>query len=189
MDESRKSSPYKPLGRKLKDLRDRAGETLAEASGAVEVDVRQLASYELGHARPTEEVLLLLVSHFGVHEDEAVGLWELAGYAMEKIPASHMSSVQGEGDSKPAQSDERILFTDIVDVVVNSHGVVMNFMQGAGPGVKPNSVARVGMSREHAQSILHILQVTLAQTERIVPRLPKRIIAPENNSTEDPKKN
>ena len=188
MDESRKSSPFKPLGRKLKALRDRAGETLAEASGAVEVEVRQLASYELGHSRPSEEVLLLLVSHFGVHEDEAVSLWELAGYGMEKIPAKHMSSREGEGGSQSAQTDERILFTDIVDVVVNNYGVVMNFMQGAGPGVKPTSVARIGMSREHAKSILHILQVTLAQTERVVPRLPKRIIAPENGGDEPKKK-
>jgi transcriptional regulator with XRE-family HTH domain len=187
MDESRKSSPYKPLGRKLKTLRDRAGETLAEASGAVEVDVRQLASYELGHSRPTEEVLLLLVSHFGVNEDEAIRLWELAGFGLDKVPSQQMSSIQPEGQVL-ATSDERILFTDIVDVVVNNYGVVMNFMQGTGPGSKPISVARVGMSREHAKSILHILQVTLAQTERVVPRLPKRIITPENNASDEPKK-
>jgi hypothetical protein len=104
---------------------------------------------------------------------------------MEKIPAQRMSS--GQGLDEAGATDERILFTDIVDVVVNSHGVVMNFMQGAGPGIKPISVARVGMSREHAKSILHILQVTLAQTERVVPRLPRRIISPENNA-DDPKK-
>ena len=186
MDENRKTTPYKILGKKLKALRASAGETLAEASGAVEVDVRQLASYELGHSRPSEEVLLLLVSHFGVHEDEAVRLWELAGYGMDKIPSKHMSSREGEGEA--IQTDERILFTDVVDVVVNNYGVVMNFMQGAGPGVKPNSVARIGMSREHAKSILHILQVTLAQTERTLPKLPKRIIAPENNPDEPKKK-
>jgi transcriptional regulator with XRE-family HTH domain len=188
MDESHKTTPYKILGRKLKALRARSGETLAEASGAVEVEVRQLASYELGHSRPTEEVLLLLVSHFGVHEDEAVSLWELAGYGMEKLPAKHMSSHEADGISQQAQTDERILFTDIVDIVVNNYGVVMNFMQGAGPGVKPSSVARIGMSREHAKSILHILQVTLAQTDRTLPRLPKRLISPENNSSDEPKK-
>jgi transcriptional regulator with XRE-family HTH domain len=189
MEASHKSSPFKPLGRKLKALRDRSGETLAEASGAVEVDVRQLASYELGHSRPTEEVLLLLVSHFGVHEDEAVSLWELAGYGMERIPSKQMSSAQRDDEQTAGNADDRILFTDIVDVVVNSHGVVMNFMQGAGPGAKPASVARVGMSREHAKSILHILQVTLAQTERVVPRLPKRIITPENNTSDESNKN
>jgi hypothetical protein len=41
----------------------------------------------------------------------------------------------------------------------------MNFMQGGGPNAAPASVARVGMSREHAKSVLQILQATLSQTE------------------------
>jgi transcriptional regulator with XRE-family HTH domain len=188
MDDRHKTTPFKPLGRKLKALRDRAGETLAEASGAVEVEVRQLASYELGHARPSEEVLLLLVSHFGVHEDEAIGLWELAGYGMDKIPSKRMSSGQTNADDDQIASDARVLFTDIVDVVVNNHGVVMNFMQSGGPQDKPYSVARVGMSREHAKSILHILEVTLAQTEPLLPKLPKRIISPNEDRSDDPKR-
>ncbi len=84
MEQNSKKSPFRPLGRRLKDLRDRANESLAEASGAVEIDVRQLASYELGQSLPTEEVLLLLISHFGAKEDEAVKLWELAGYTVGK---------------------------------------------------------------------------------------------------------
>jgi hypothetical protein len=99
-----------------------------------------------------------------------------------------MSSLQKQTNVINDNHDEPILFTDIVDVVVNSHGVVMNFMQGAGPGAKPLSVAKVGMSREHAKSILHILQVTLAQTERVAPRLPRQIITPENNSGDESKK-
>src|SRR5437868_12329616 len=82
-------SPYQTLGKTLKDLRHRASESLAEASGAVEIDVRELASFELGKARPSEDVLLLLISHFGAKDDEAVKLWEMAGYGMEKIPVSH----------------------------------------------------------------------------------------------------
>src|SRR3989344_7970311 len=89
-DKPRSETPYKPLGKKLKELRNQANESLAEASGAVEIDVRQLASYELGQARPAEDVLLLLISHFGVKDDEAVRLWEVAGYSMAKIPAVHM---------------------------------------------------------------------------------------------------
>jgi transcriptional regulator with XRE-family HTH domain len=188
MENRRKASPYKSLGRKLKSLRNYAGETLAEASGAVEIDVRQLASYELGHMRPSEEVLLLLVSHFGVEEDEAVNLWELAGYSMGKAPVKRASSDRQVATSQAKASDQPILFTDIVDVVVNNFGVVMNFMQNTGPESEPASVARVGMSREHAKSILHILQITLAQTERSLPKLPRKMIAPENTSSEEPTK-
>src|SRR5437868_3539314 len=114
-------SPYKTLGRYLKDLRVRANESLAEASGAVEIDVRELAGFELGKARPTEDVLLLLISHFGAKDDEAIRLWEMAGYSMEKIPASH--AINEPHVAEVSQSDNRILFTDVVDIVVNNYGV------------------------------------------------------------------
>lgn len=175
-----KSSPFRPLGRRLKALRDRANESLAEASGAVEIDVRQLASYELGQDRPNEETLLLLISHFGAQDDEAVRLWELAGYGVGRISTAHMTNdnfqLQRAGDA-----DNRVLFTDTVDIVVNNYGVVMHFMQSGTPSSKPVSVARVGMSREHAKSVLEILQVTLTQTEHAVPKLPKKLIAPDKN--------
>ncbi|HET7827573.1 MAG TPA: helix-turn-helix transcriptional regulator, partial [Candidatus Saccharimonadales bacterium] len=83
---------YKPLGKRLKELRTRANESLAEVSGAVEIDVMELASFELGKDRPAEDVLLLLISHFGTKDDEAVKLWEMAGYGLEKIPAGHGTS-------------------------------------------------------------------------------------------------
>jgi transcriptional regulator with XRE-family HTH domain len=165
MDDSKAQPTYKPLGKKLKELRSRANESLAEASGAVEIDVRELASIELGQNRPTEEVLLLLISHFGAKDEEAVKLWEMAGYGMEKIPAAHLSSVELVQLEPSAKAEPRILFTDVVDVMVNNYGVVMNFMQGGSPNSAPSSVARVGMSREHAKSVLKILQTTLSQTE------------------------
>jgi transcriptional regulator with XRE-family HTH domain len=172
-------SPYKPLGKHLKELRTRANESLAEASGAVEIDVRELAGFELGKHRPTEDVLLLLISHFGAKDDEAVRLWEMAGYGMEKIPATHM--MNNEAQPITSAPDSRVLFTDIVDIVVNNYGVIMNFMQ-TGPANANQSVARVGMSREHAKSIMQILQATIAQTERNAPK-----IAPtdSNNSSKN----
>jgi transcriptional regulator with XRE-family HTH domain len=193
-DKRSQKGPYRPLGRQLKALRDKANETLAEVSGAVEIDVRQLASFELGQVRPTEEVLLLLISHLGAHDEEAVKLWELAGYGVSKIAAAQMSSDIGSPNQQNSGDHESkpILFTDVVDIMVNNYGVVMNFMQSSGPNSKPGAVARVGMSREHAKSVLQILQVTLAQTEQIVPKIPnanRRIIAPENSKSDDQSRN
>ncbi|MGH7156831.1 MAG: helix-turn-helix domain-containing protein [Candidatus Saccharimonadales bacterium] len=168
-------TPYKPLGKYLKDLRTKANESLAEASGAVEIDVRELAGYELGKKRPSEDVLLLLISHFGAKDEEAVKLWEMAGYGMEKIPASRMASSES-ALAQPASANQ-ILFTDIVDIMVNNYGVVMNFMQG-GAGSNTNSVAKVGMSREHAKSVLKILEHTLSQTEK---NQPGKITSSDNN--------
>jgi len=185
MNDSKAGRSYKQLGRKLKELRNQANETLAEASGAVEIDVRELASFELGQDRPSEEVLLLLISHFGAKDEDAIKLWELAGYSMEKIPASHLSSSETDIERFSVGSEDRILFTDVVDVIVNKYGVVMNFMQSGSPNSTPTPVARVGMSREHAKSVLQILQVTLSKTERYVSKLPKRLITPENSNTED----
>ncbi len=185
MDEQNTTSPFRPLGKKLKALRNRANETLAEASGAVEIDVRQLASYELGQARPSEDVLLLLISHFGALDDDAVRVWELAGYGTSKLPIVHMVSGEPPMQQVSASMDSRILFTDVVDVVVSNYGVVMNFMQSAGPTNKPAIVAKVGMSREHAKSILRILQITLAQTEYSAQNTSKKLAAPDNSSPDD----
>lgn len=186
MNKQNPLSPFQPLGNHLKVLRTRINETLAEASGAVEIDVRQLASYELGQSRPTEDVLLLLISHFGAKDDEAVRLWEMAGYGMDKIPAAHMVNNQPHISLDTASGDSRILFTDIVDVIVNNYGVVMNFMQSSGPKSSPTAVARVGMSREHAKSVLQILQVTLSQTERNEAGIQKKLTTPDSSDGSSP---
>ena len=182
MDKQQAGTPFRPLGKKLKYLRSQARETLAEASGAVEIDIRQLANFELGSSRPSEDVLLLLLSHFGAKDDEALKLWELAGYSMDKIPVVHMGTDE-QSSAKRNFSDAQILFTDIVDVVVNNYGVVMNFMQNSGPKSQPVQVAKVGMSREHAKSILQILQATLAQTERTTPT--KRLTTPDSSTQQE----
>lgn len=170
-----KESPFRTLGRQLKALRNRANESIAEASGAVEIEVEALASFELGQARPTEDVLLLLISHFGAKDDEAVRLWEMAGYGMDKIPVSHNANEELQLIPTTVQmSEPRILFTDIVDVTVNNYGVVMNFMQGASPSSKPTTVSRVGMSREHAKSVLDILRLTLEQTDQNIANLNRK---------------
>ena len=188
MDESKAAGPYKRLGRRLKELRSRARETLAEASGAEEIDVKALASFELGRSRPTEDVLLLLLSHFGAKDDEALKLWEIAGYRADRLPVAHMASDNYADNESQSTSEQRILFTDIVDIVVNNYGVVMNFMQNSGSAKTPVKVARVGMSREHAKSILQILQATLSQTERNVQQTSNRLAAPDNSSS-DPSAN
>ncbi|HVX58510.1 MAG TPA: helix-turn-helix transcriptional regulator [Candidatus Saccharimonadales bacterium] len=162
MSEENNEANYKALGRRLKELRSRANESLAEASGAVEIDVRELANIELGQKLPSEDVLLLLISHFGAQDDEAVRLWEMAGYGS----ARQSSSEQTVGPASAQVPDVKILFTDIVDVTVNNYGVVMNFMQNSAGGSSPVHVARVGMSREHAKSVMEILQATLSQIEQ-----------------------
>lgn len=158
-DEVKRNLPYQPLGLRLKKLREKLQETVAEVSGAVEIDVDVLQNIESGHQRPSEDILELLISHFGIRDEDAKNLWKLAGYSEADIRADNTSSLV------VLPVDTRITYTDMLNVMVNDYGVVMNFLQGAGPNHQPLIVARLGMSKEHARSIIELLQKTLAQSE------------------------
>ncbi len=179
-DKMKRNLPFELLGTTLKKMRVSRQESLAEVSGAVEIDIEELTRYENGKVRPAEDILLLLISHFAVKEDEATKLWELAGYSQDDLPNNHMMNDEQEG-TRPAvvvmPSDARIVYTDMVHVMVNNYGVVMNFMQGAGPNNQPLAVSRIGMSREHAQSVLEVLQKTLSAHET-----PKQIQPPKDKN-------
>jgi hypothetical protein len=183
MNDNSETGPYNLLGKRLRALRDRANESLAQASEAVEIDVKELASYELGQACPSEDILGVLISHFSAQEDEAARLKELAGYDENKV-VRMSNDIQPDMLSTTFSVDNRILFTDIVDVVVNNYGVVMSFLQSSSPNGQPQAVAKVGMSREHAKSVLQILQVTLNQTGRNS-SYPNKYISPESSNSED----
>lgn len=61
-------------------MRERLSESVAEVSGAVEIEEDALERIEQGIERPSEEILMLLMSHFNMQDTEAVQIWELAGY-------------------------------------------------------------------------------------------------------------
>ncbi|MES2970748.1 MAG: helix-turn-helix transcriptional regulator [Patescibacteria group bacterium] len=164
--------PFQPLGKQLKQLRVKRQESLAEVSGAVEIEPEALGAMEDGVQRPSEDILFLLINHFAAKDEVANKLWELAGYRQDAQPEEHDTS----GNKKHTQhnvvampGDLRIVYTDMVHVMVNDFGLVMNFMQTAGLGGHPLAIARVGMSREHAQSVLDILQKTLAMHPKTLP--------------------
>lgn len=167
--------PYKQLGSWLKALRQRRQQSLVEVSGAVEIDVEQLSEIENGATRPSEDILMLLMSYFSINEEEAVRVWEMAGYNRPE-----------EGDRNTDQRiqqvlvlpmDARVVYTDMAQVVSNKFGLTINFMQSDGIGGQPLAVSRVGMSREHAQRLLTILQKTLAE--------PQQKLLPAPESTDD----
>lgn len=166
-DEKKRDLPYKSLGSQLKRLRQKSQESLAEVSGAVEIELTLLERFESGQNRPSQDILELLISHFGIKEDEASKLLNLAGYEAKSVPFPH--HVQ---DEQPTTSsvlvmpfDVRVAYTDIAHITANQFGVIINFMQSVGPNNQPLVVSRVGMSKEHALSIMEMLQKTLLQDE------------------------
>jgi transcriptional regulator with XRE-family HTH domain len=177
MSESKHNlTPYRSLGFRLKRLREKLHESLAEVSGAVEIEPENLALIEQGEHRPSEDVLLLLISHLDPQEDEAVKLWELAGYDQSNLPTA-----AEEPTSKPIvmllQPDSRIMYSDAVNIVTNQQGVVMNFLQTQGNG-PANPIARVGMSQAQAMQVFEALGQSLKRAQQP----PRFLSAPDESN-------
>jgi predicted transcriptional regulator len=151
--------PYSTLGRHLKYVREQSDRSLAEVSGAVEIDERSLALIEAGEERPSEDILLLLISYFDVQEQEAVQLWELADYDSE-LPEQIKPDVEALLASKPVVMlmalDARTMYSDGVEITQSKAGVVLHFTQDSGK--QQATVAKVGMSITQAEEVLRQLQ-------------------------------
>src|SRR5579883_1980269 len=84
MPQSEKQPPFALLGKQLRSLRETRRESVAEVSGAVEIDPELLERFERGEECPSEDILTLLISHFDMREQDALQLWEWAGLAGPK---------------------------------------------------------------------------------------------------------
>jgi transcriptional regulator with XRE-family HTH domain len=161
--ESNHQTPFKVLGTRLKYLREHCRESLAEVSGAVEIDEDSLERIEQGVERPSEDVLMLLMSHFNMQDSDAVQVWELAGYDRKNGPEL-ISPEDLMGSGKPVVMllavDVRTQYTDGVDITADNAGVTMTFTQMGSQGT-PQPVSRVGMSIEQAKAVALALQRTL----------------------------
>jgi transcriptional regulator with XRE-family HTH domain len=181
--DSSNEKPYVELGNRLKEIRQKLQETREEAAGAVEIDTEKLAEFEKGADIPNQEILLLLISHYDLSDDVAKQLWTMAGYtnpaeihSMDH-PREHIDEKKDlphpfAGQIEPAAKlmivpvDGRIIYTDMVQVSTNNFGVIINFLQGANAKGHPAEVAKVGMSREHARSLIEILEKSLEKTNQ-----------------------
>lgn len=160
--------PFSDLGARLRSLRERLQESLEDASGAVELDPPSLQAFEEGLERPAEDTLHVLLHHFDVSDEQADELWQLAGYRSDQAEDYVSSKSNGpKYQSVPAMMvlpiDGRILYSDSVQVNVNPQGVVLSFLQNVAPDGKSVPVSRVGMSKEHAQAMIHLLNDCLRQ--------------------------
>ena len=179
--------PYRTLGWQLKLAREQLRQTLAEVSGAVEIETEVLELIEQGRQRPNEDVLFLLISHFDIKDPEANSLWELAGYTdaiimgKDDLPLLGGSAERGLTVALPM--DPRIVYTDHMHVSVNDYGVVMNFLQTGGFNNQSLPVARVGMSKEHARKVFEVLKQSLDQADK--PKQPKLLPRIKNRSKTD----
>ena len=171
--------PYEILGALLKRLRESKKESLADVSGAVEMDEHVIADYEKGQQRPSEDILLLLMNHFGVQDERAAELWDIAGYDSRDQEQDREHSLHDDGFERRAQQtmmvmlDPRVMYTDGIEVFASNEGVVMNFHQRTGVPGQPIVVSRVGMSREQAKTFMGLIHKVLYDMDN--PTTDKRI--------------
>jgi len=174
MQEPKRQSPFKTLGKYLKILREDQRKSLAEVSGAVEIDSEMLERIEQGEERPTEDLLMLLVSYFDLQDHEAVQLWDSAGYA--KGYKEHFHALD-DSQTKIATIllalDVRVMYSDSVAVSGNESGVVMSFLQRA-EQEQPLPVARIGMSYTQAEEVLRVLEIALLRSKY----MPNKLLLP-----------
>jgi hypothetical protein len=183
-----KQFPYRTLGFKLRSLREKEKETIPDVSGAVEIEAELLVDIEEGFKLPSEDILLLLISHFGLHNEEAMKLWRLAGYdnLTEPTQPSGFENLSHQSAVFLLPIDSRIVYTDLVEATINNFGIVINFQQAnSQQRSQPLTVARVGMSREHAQNLISILEQALADK---INKSKKLINKPKNKKQEDKNK-
>lgn len=178
MNDNSQEQPFKTLGEKLKTIRQKLHESVAEVSGAVEIDEQALQRIEQGAERPSEDILMLLINHFGMQDDDAANLWQLAGYDDPNDENHNHSHNQHDPNRTMIMImaiDPRVIYSDGAQVTANTNGVILGFTQGAGT---PQAVttAKIGMSREQAYSLVRTLERTLeASKPRQLPEGKKQI--------------
>jgi len=165
--------PFADLGNHLKNVREQSKRSLAEVSGAIEIDERQLELIESGKNRPDEDIMLLLISYFNVQDQEALHLWELADYDSDlsehlKFELTDIDSMQ-QLNGKPMlmllAMDIRTMYSDGLDITINPAGVTMQFTQSVANQSQPAIVSRVGMSYQQAEMVLRTLQQALLKAK------------------------
>ncbi len=177
-----KQYPYRTLGFQLRSLRDKEKESISDVSGAVEIEPELLVEIESGLKLPSEDILLLLISHFGLKNNEAMKLWKLAGYnnLSDLDDSSQQEAFHPQAAMFVLPIDSRVVYTDSVQASVNDFGIVVNFQQASQQSSQPLIVSRVGMSREHAENVVEVLQRILSDLSK-----PKSKTKPKLNRKTD----
>lgn len=176
--------PYAALGARLRFLREQWQQSLREVSGTLEIDENTLSAIESGKTLPSEVVLDMLISHFLLTEDQAQDLRDLADEQQDRVGNALTGSIEDMLMKQVVMYlpiDSKVVYTDVMNATVNDHGVVLQFMQQtiSSGNNQPAVVSRVGMSREHAEKVIEVLQNTLKQHD--LSKKQKTLPAPESD--------
>jgi len=155
-----KADKHVALGARLKFLREQWQQSVSEVSTTLEIEEKMLRAFEAGKIVPPVEILDMLINHFLLTEDQAQDLRELAFDAVDDNDNGILDDVLSKQIVMFMPIDNKVVYTDAMQATVNNSGVILQFMQQAGNG-QSVPISRVGMSREHAERVLEVLQNTL----------------------------
>jgi transcriptional regulator with XRE-family HTH domain len=160
--------PYAALGARIRFLREQWHQSLSDVSGTLEIDEKTLLAIEEGKTLPPTDMLDMLISHFLLTEDQAQDLRDLAEDQRDAVSDALSSGIDDMLMKQIVMYlpiDNKIIYTDTMHATVNDNGVVLQFMQSM-PNGQQAPVSRVGMSREHAEKMIEVLQNTINQYEQ-----------------------
>ena len=183
---------YTKFGTRIKALRELKNENITEAAKGLGIDRSYLSKLEKGRLKPSKNVLNLLSSYFSLKQEEAVELWTLGGYPIDasgivtlgenfstgvkaysrrgvmtvEDKTNQNQSSQNKGVEITVPQNTAILYSDSAFVTTSPYGVVFDFAQTMGPTNKQTVVARVGMSQQHAEALLKVLEKRLQNRKK-----------------------
>ncbi|MCA9333954.1 helix-turn-helix transcriptional regulator [Candidatus Saccharibacteria bacterium] len=168
-----RSARHKKIGEFLKLRREKLHESLAEVSGAVEIDLDTLHKIETGRVMPSEDILISLLSHFDVDEADAKKLLDIADY--DKITDADEALRQV---FMVVPFDTRVLHIDEAQVRAKKDSVTIEFTQDLSGAQSTSTVSKVGMSKAQAIELANAIRAAIAQSER--PVQPKLLPMPKS---------
>jgi transcriptional regulator with XRE-family HTH domain len=179
------NQPYKLLGQKIKSLRKSFDESIKDVSSAVEIDPSELLKIESGLIRPSEEVLIQIISHFNLSDNEALSFWQLANYdnqpaMLNNITSNLFSKLMNDNQVSNLimlfPVEQRPFYSDHLEIILGESGLVINFNQKINNQVIP--ISKIGMSLEQAKVLYQTLESALLQSK--YNSGPKKLNSPKN---------
>ncbi|HET7673617.1 MAG TPA: helix-turn-helix transcriptional regulator [Candidatus Saccharimonadales bacterium] len=161
--------PYKALGAKIKHLREQWHQSLEEVSGTLEIDRAILKEIESGKSLPADDILNMLINHFLLTDEQADELRQLAMIQQEPATDTLLGGIEDMIMKQVVMylpNDNKVVYTDSMNAIVNKHGVTLQFMQNSPANSQQVTVSQVGMSKEHAKKVVEVLSKTLADHDR-----------------------
>lgn len=166
---NKEPGPYQALGSKIKYLREQWNQSLSEVSGTLEIEEQMLKAIEDGKTLPHDELLDMLISHFLLTDEQAQELRQMVDsekqFGIEAL-GSGLEDALMKQIAILMPADNKVVYTDGMQATVNDNGVILQFMQQQKPGGQQVPISRVGMSREHAERIIKVLQDTLQEHDK-----------------------